>query len=149
MFKHVLVPTDGSELSNNTVRKAISFAKEAGARLTFFNAMPEPPPPVSNYGEAMTYTPEKQKHFIEVAQKQAWSFLNPAIDNARQAGVEAEAVLDTSDLPWQAIIRAADERGCDLIFMASHGRRGINALLVGSETHKVLTHCKVPVLVYR
>ena len=149
MFKQILVPTDGSELSENTVSKAIAFAKDAGAKLTFFNAMPETPLPVTNLGYEGEFDPKMAERFVEAAQKHAWEILNRALDGARQAGVEAEAALDTSDLPWQAIIRAAEQRGSDLIFMASHGRSGFNALVMGSETHKVLTHCKIPVLVYR
>ena len=149
MFKQILVPTDGSELSDNTVHKAIAFAKEAGAKLTFFNAMPEPPLSGATLGDEGKFDPEMPKRFVEAAQKHAWEILNRALEDAKQAGVEAEAALDTSDLPWQVIIRAAEQRGSDLIFMASHGRRGFNALLMGSETHKVLTHCKLPVLVYR
>jgi nucleotide-binding universal stress UspA family protein len=149
MFKNILVPTDGSELSENTVRKSITFAKEAGAKLTFFNAMPETPLPVTNLAYEGEFDPKMPKRFVEAAQKYAWEILNRALDDARQGGVEADAALDTSDLPWQAIILAAEQRGCDLIFMASHGRSGFNALLMGSETHKVLTHCKIPVLVYR
>jgi nucleotide-binding universal stress UspA family protein len=149
MFKNILVPTDGSELSDNTVQKAIAFAKDTGAKLAFFNAMPEPPLPVTNLGYEGEFDPAMPKRFVEAAQKRGWEILNRALADAGQAGVEAEAALDASDMPWQAIIRTAELRGCDLIFMASHGRRGFNALLMGSETHKVLTHCKLPVLVYR
>lgn len=149
MFKHILVSTDGSQLSDTAMRKAIDLAKEAGAKLTFFNAMPEPPFPVTDFTEDAHYDPEKPKRFAEAAEKHAWTILNAALESAKQAGVDADAALDSNDYPYQAIIRAAEERGCDLIFMASHGRHGINALLLGSETQKVLTHCKIPVLVCR
>lgn len=149
MFKHVLVPTDGSELSRTAVSTAIAFAKDAGARLTFLNVVPEPPPPSSEYSDAARYDPEKPKRFLAEAEKQAREFVDPALTEAKQAGVAAEAAFVPAASPHEAIIRTAQDRNCDLIFMASRGRTGLNALLLGSETHKVLNLCKIPVLVYR
>ncbi|MDS4014519.1 MAG: universal stress protein [Candidatus Accumulibacter sp.] len=147
MFKNILVPTDGSELSQDTARRAISFAKEAGARITAFYAKPEYP--VSYFGEGALIDPTTPEKFAELAEQQAQQVLDFVVELGRAAGVQVDRMALTSDLPYQAIIDAANEAGCDLIFMASHGRRGFSALLLGSETNKVLTHSKIPVLVYR
>ena len=147
MFKHILVPTDGSELSQETARRAVSFAKEAGARITAFYAKPEYP--VTYYGEGALIDPTTPEKFAEMAEQQAQQTLDFVVDLCRNAGVTVDTLAITSDVPYQAIIDGATQVGCDLIFMASHGRRGFTALLLGSETNKVLTHSKVPVLVYR
>ncbi|ACV35434.1 universal stress protein [Accumulibacter sp.] len=147
MFKHILVPTDGSELSQETARRAVSFAKEAGARITAFYAKPEYP--VTYYGEGALIDPTTPEKFAEMAEQQAQQTLDFVVDLCRNAGVTVDTLAITSDVPYQAIIDGATQVGCDLIFMASHGRRGFTALLLGSETNKVLTHSKIPVLVYR
>lgn len=147
MFKHILVPTDGSQLSTDTVDRAIAFAKEIGARVTFFYAQPDYP--VSFYGEGAIMDPTSPQKFAEAAEKQAGDILNAAAQRAVQSGVNYDTASAVSDVPFEAIIEAATSRACDLIFMASHGRRGISGLLLGSETQKVLTHSKIPVLVYR
>lgn len=147
MFKHVLVPTDGSTLSSDTVRRAVSFAKEIGARVTFFFAKPDYP--VAFYGEGALIDPTTPEKFAEMADKQAAEILGQCEQVAREAGVECSCRSSVSDVPYEAIIEAAAASGCDLIFMASHGRRGISGLLLGSETQKVLTHSTIPVLVYR
>jgi nucleotide-binding universal stress UspA family protein len=149
MFKHILVPTDGSELSMIAVEKAIAFAMEVGARLTFFYAMAEPPLPASGFGDDTRYDPERPKRFLAEAERQARQVVDPAVEQARRAGIAADGAHLPGAAPHEAIIRAAQERQCDLIFMASRGRSGLNALLLGSETHKVLNLCKIPVLVYR
>jgi nucleotide-binding universal stress UspA family protein len=147
MFKHILVPTDGSELSRATAQRAVSFAKEAGARITAFYAKPEYP--IAYFGEGALIDPTTPEKFTEMAEQQASEFLKEVADWCEEAGVQCDTVSATSDIPYEAIIEAAEKSGCDLIFMASHGRRGITGLLLGSETNKVLTHSKVPVLVYR
>jgi nucleotide-binding universal stress UspA family protein len=147
MFKHILVPTDGSVLSADTVKKAVDFARETGARITFFYAKPDYP--VAFYGEGALIDPTTPEKFAEMAEKQAKELLSAAQGIAAGAGVACDTLSATSDVPYEAIINAATENGCDLIFMASHGRRGLSGLLLGSETQKVLTHSKVPVLVYR
>lgn len=147
MFKHILVPTDGSELSQETARRAVSFAREAGARVTAFYAKPEYP--VTYYGEGALIDPTTPEKFAEMAEQQAQQTLEFVVDLCRNAGVVVDTLAITSDVPYQAIIDGATQLGCDLIFMASHGRRGFTALLLGSETNKVLTHSKIPVLVYR
>lgn len=147
MFKHILVPTDGSTLSTDTVRRAVGFAREAGARITFFYAKPEYP--VAFYGEGALIDPTTPEKFAEMADQQAREILGACEQIAREAGVACASLSATSDVPWEAIIEAATDAGCDLIFMASHGRRGLGGFLLGSETQRVLTHSKIPVLVYR
>jgi nucleotide-binding universal stress UspA family protein len=147
MFKHILVPTDGSPLSSDTVKRAIAFAKETGARVTFFFAKPDYP--VAFYGEGALIDPTTPDKFSEMAEKQAQEILAAHEANAKAEGVASASLSSVSDIPYEAIIAAAETSGADLIFMASHGRRGISGLLLGSETQKVLTHSKIPVLVYR
>ena len=147
MFKRILVPTDGSELSRATAQRAVSFAKEAGARITAFFSKPEYP--IAYFGEGALIDPTTPEKFAELADQQANEYLGEVAQLCADAGVECSTISATSDVPYEAIIEAAEKSGCDLIFMASHGRRGISGLLLGSETNKVLTHSKVPVLVYR
>lgn len=147
MFKHILVPTDGSQLSSDTAKRAIAFAKETGAKVTFFFAKPDYP--VAFYGEGALIDPTTPDKFAEMAEQQAKEILASHEATAKAEGVTSASVSSVSDIPYEAIIAAAEEAGVDLIFMASHGRRGISGLLLGSETQKVLTHSKIPVLVYR
>jgi nucleotide-binding universal stress UspA family protein len=147
MFKHILLPTDGTELSNKTVRHAVRFARETGARITAFFAKPEYP--VTYFGEGALIDPASPEKFAEMAEQQAREVFAFVLQECREAGVECQTVSTSSDIPYEAIINAANQNGCDLIFMASHGRRGISGLLLGSETNKVLTHSQIPVLVYR
>ena len=147
MFKHLLVPTDGSELSRATAARAVTFAKEAGARVTVFFAKPEYP--IAYFGEGALIDPTTPEKFAEMAEQQAAEYLGEIRKLCADAGVECATISATSDIPYEAIIEAAEKSGADLIFMASHGRRGISGFLLGSETNKVLTHSKIPVLVYR
>lgn len=147
MFKHILVPTDGSELSQATAKRAVSFAKDAGARITAFFAKPEYP--IAYFGEGALIDPTTPDKFAELADQQANQYLGEVQAMCAEQGVDCSLTSATSDVPYEAIIEAAEKSGCDLIFMASHGRRGFSGFLLGSETNKVLTHSKVPVLVYR
>lgn len=147
MFKHLLVPIDGSPLSESTVDRALSFARETGAKVTFFFAKPEYP--LAFYGEGALIDPTTPEQFAQMADQQAQSILETTAGKAKATGVAVETRSSVSNAPWAGIIAAAEEVGADLIFMASHGRRGLSGLLLGSETHKVLTHSKIPVLVYR
>ncbi|WP_303784578.1 universal stress protein [Azovibrio restrictus] len=147
MFKHILVPTDGSQLSQDAIKRAVAFARETGARITAFFAKPEYP--VTYFGEGALIDPTTPEKFAEMADQQASEILDFARAQCAEAGVECQTLSTTSDIPYEAIIEAAEQAGCDLIFMASHGRKGISGLLLGSETNKVLTHSKIPVLVYR
>ena len=147
MFKHILVPTDGSPLSADTVKRAIVYARETAAKVTFFFAKPDYP--VAFYGEGALIDPTTPDKFAEMAEQQAREILAAHEAAAKAEGVNSAGLSSVSDIPYEAIIAAAEQVGADLIFMASHGRRGISGLLLGSETQKVLTHSKIPVLVYR
>ncbi|MGE5469237.1 MAG: universal stress protein [Bacteroidota bacterium] len=147
MFKHILIPTDGSELSRATAARAVAFARESGARVTVFFAKPEYP--IAYFGEGALIDPTTPEKFAELAEQQASEYLGEVQKLCADNGVECATTSATSDVPYEAIIEAAEQSGADLIFMASHGRRGISGFLLGSETNKVLTHSKIPVLVYR
>jgi len=148
MFKHILVPTDGSPLSKRAIRMAVALAKTTRAALTGLYVTAPYAPPI--YGEAAVYVPEiTQKRWDEMMQREADKALAVLDKEARAAGLSARRIVVTHDSPWKAIIRTAKAKKCDLIVMASHGRRGLEALVLGSETTKVLTHSKIPVLVCR
>ena len=145
MYKHILIPTDGSELSDRAVGEAVAFAKFLGARMTAVTV--SPPFHLTGYDPFLiTVTPTQYERAHE---SRAREVLGSARSKAATAGVPCEVVSVVSDAPWQAIIDTAQRMACDLVFMASHGRRGVAGMLLGSETQRVLTHCKVPVLVYR
>jgi nucleotide-binding universal stress UspA family protein len=145
MYKHILIPTDGSDLSWVAVREGLTFAKALNARVTAitvsspFRTIAVEPTMIAN-------TPEDYGRDCEAA---AARYLGAATESAKAMGVTCDGVHVVDDHPYRAIIETAEGRGCDLIFMASHGRRGVAALVLGSETTKVLTHSKIPVLVYR
>ena len=148
MFKKILVPVDGGDLSAATIARACSFAREAGARLVFFHATPIYLPAAMSVDALFDNGPAYEAFRTAVDQRAEILLLNAA-DVAREAGVEHETVSSECTSSYEGIIATAEQAGCDLIFMASHGRRGAGAFLLGSETQKVLTHCKIPVLVYR
>jgi nucleotide-binding universal stress UspA family protein len=147
MFRHILIPTDGTALSESAIRAGVDMARALGARVTGFFAAPAPTPLV--YGDLLPvgYMPPDQHEAL--IRKASEHHLGVIESMARGASVPVKCVSVTSDYPADSIIKVASEEGCDLIFMASHGRRGLSGILLGSETHKVLTHAKVPVLVYR
>ena len=145
MFKHILIPTDGSDLSRKAVLYGVQLAKFTGARVT---ALTIKAPYVVSSMDAIAVVGSQQQYEDEAAQY-AERALEQAQMAAEAAGVTLETLEETHDQPYRAIIDAALANGCDLIVMASHGRRGVSALLLGSETNKVLTHSAIPVLVYR
>jgi nucleotide-binding universal stress UspA family protein len=147
MFKHLLVATDGSKLSAKAVTHALGMARALDAKLTAFYASPDYPSPV--YAEASIYIPMRRKEYAAVCKKEADFILNPIAAKAKAAGLEFNAAQAIAAVPWQAILAAAKRHKCDAIVMASHGRRGVSAMLLGSETQKVLTHTKLPVIVVR
>lgn len=147
MFKHLLIPTDGSTLSQDAVAQAIDFAQALGARVTFFMATKMVPGFYLSSG--MIPDAGLMNDFRDDEEASANEVLSACVERAKTAGVSCDTLVRTAEQPWQAIIDAATAAECDLIFMASHGRRGIQALLLGSETQKVLTHSRIPVLVYR
>lgn len=145
MFKHILVPTDGSKLSEKAVKQAIKLAQQLKARVTALHVIPK--------FHTFTYQTELLEmtagEYDKVSDTHAQNYLGFAQRAANAAGVECNGVRTRSDQPYEDIIKTAKKNGCDLILMASHGRRGIEGFLLGSETQKVLTHSSVPVLVYR
>ncbi len=148
MFKHILVCTDGGKLSDKAVDAAIRLAKDLGARLTGFHVTQDYPiNPFPEYAiVASSLSPQQWKADQE---KHAQRILARVEIKANKAGVDCGTRSGSDIDPYKAIIAAAKNSRCDLIVMASHGRRGIQGLILGSETNKVLTHSKVPVLVYR
>jgi nucleotide-binding universal stress UspA family protein len=145
MFKHLLVPTDGSAISERAIKSAVQLAKKTGAKVTGFHVIPE--------FHIFTYQTEMledtREQFAQDAKAQARRLLAVIENAAKEAGVSCDTACTTSDQPYEAIIEIAKEKGCDLIAMASHGRKGVKGLLLGSETQKVLTHSLIPVLVFR
>jgi len=147
MFKHILVPTDGSKLSVKTIKQAVKLAKAVGAKITGFYATPEYSS--TYYGDGYVLRAPSAKAHAEATEEQARKCLSAVEVEAEVEKVPCAVVHVVSDSPFEAIIAAAKKNKCDLIFMASHGRRGLSGLVLGSETHKVLTHSKIPVLVCR
>jgi nucleotide-binding universal stress UspA family protein len=145
MFRHVLIPTDGSALSNAAVEKGLVFAREAGATAVVMTVV-EPFHVLSADSDQLAQT---RSDYERHAREQADRILAEAKRRADTLGVVCETVRADSDHPHEAIIGTATRRGSDLIVMASHGRRGMSALVLGSVTVKVLTHSTIPVLVYR
>ena len=144
MYKHILVPTDGSPLSRAAIIAAVKLARSVGARVTGLFAAPAATPLVYRGLLPVGYgTPQKNAALIG---KAAGRYLEVI---ERAAGVPCECIHVTGDFPAETIIEVAAKRKCDLIFMASHGRRGMRDVLLGSETQKVLAGAKFPVLVYR
>jgi nucleotide-binding universal stress UspA family protein len=129
MYRHILIPTDGSELAERAVTHGLLLAKFVGAKVT-----------VIIVAEAFAkYTEQIKKHNASV--------LDRVANAAKQAGVPCDTMQAQDVQPYEAIIATATDRGCDLIVMASHGRSGLSAIVLGSVTNKVLTHTKIPVLV--
>lgn len=145
MFKHILIPTDGSSISRTAVLNGIAFAKEIGAKVTGLHVVPE--------YHVFTYETEMLEDTREQYAKDMAAYTEKYLAEietiAKEAGVACETLQLTSDYPYEAIIKAAQDQGCDMIAMASHGRKGMKGLLLGSETQKVLTHSQIPVLVFR
>jgi nucleotide-binding universal stress UspA family protein len=147
MYKHILVPTDGSEISNNAILAAVKLAKVLGAKVTGLFAMEDyPVSPFADYVPGSIPTPEEFRIAQEAGAKKHLEVLER---EAKAAGVPYAINFAPGVSIYKAIIHAAEEKGCDLILMASHGRRGMSGLVLGSETNKVLTHSTIPVLVYR
>jgi nucleotide-binding universal stress UspA family protein len=148
MFRHILLPTDGSKLSNRAVRRGIEFAKAIKARITAVHVVPEFKMVVDE-GFVSPMSAELKKRFEDESRQHARKMLANVEKAAKAARVACDSVSVVSDLPYQKIIEIAKKKKCDVIVMASHGRKGISSLLLGSETAKVLTHSKIPVLVMR
>ena len=148
MFKHILVATDGSRLSDQAADAAIGLARHHGAKLTAFHATQDYPiMPFAEYATvAGSLSPASWKADQE---KRARRILDKVEAKASKAGVAIDSHFSEAAHPYEAILKTAMKARCDLIVMASHGRRGLQGIVLGSETNKVLTHSKLPVLVYR
>jgi nucleotide-binding universal stress UspA family protein len=148
MYRYILIPTDGTELAEKAVTAGTDYARETGARVLFFTAMPAYQMPSEAQMMARQHVTSVAAYEEEAAHA-ARAILDKASRQAKEANVAFETEFDLSDKPSQAIIDAAKRHGCDAIFMASHARTGIPALWYGSETRDVLTHSDIPTLVYR
>jgi nucleotide-binding universal stress UspA family protein len=147
MYKNLLLATDGSKLSDKAVSHAIGLAQSVGATLTAFYAAPDYPMPA--YADGVVYEPVSRREYAKIAAEDAQKILDAVATKATAAGIECKTTYSIAPVPWEAILAAAKKHKCDAIVMASHGRRGISAVLLGSETQKVLTHTKLPVIVVR
>ena len=147
-YRHILVPTDGSTLSERAVKTAVQLARVLGSRLTAMYVVPEGVPTLFSgdklYGSGVLG--RRYKEMIGIQAKQALAVVER---HAATAGVACSSVRSLAPQPWRAILRAAAGNRCDLIVMASHGREGLEALVLGSETTKVLARSSIPVLVCR
>lgn len=147
MYKHILLPTDGSALSRKAVRSGVLFAKEAGARITAIHVMPAPRP---DELEAWTHhEPDFAEKRARLFQKFAEAALQFVADSAAAEGVPCSVRLVMGEEPYRAIVDTAQSAHCELVFMAAHGGGGNSAQLLGSEALKVLVHSKVPVLIHK
>jgi nucleotide-binding universal stress UspA family protein len=144
MFKKILLPTDGSDLSSKAIEGGLAFAKALNASVVGLTVV-EP----YSYSNLSEYRPETLDDYEQRMMKSAAERLGKVADAAAKASIPVETLTVKSFSPFEAIIDTAKSRGCDVIFMASHGRRGLSAVLLGSETQKVLTHSTIPVMVYR
>jgi nucleotide-binding universal stress UspA family protein len=145
MYNHILIPTDGSPLSSDAVDRSLAFAKDAGAKVTVLMATE----PFHIFAIVPDQIAAMRGEYEREVSEHARRHLAAAEQKAKTLGVPCDTLVVENARPYEAIIAAAVEKGCDLIAMASHGRRGVSAIVLGSETLKVLTHSKTPVLVYR
>ena len=144
MYRNILVPTDGSDITAKAVQTAITLAKTVGAKLSVISV--KEPFPYSAISEMQPVPPQE---FYDAQERIATARVKAVSDAAKAAGLDCEGFTVEAVHPWEAICDLAKDKGCDLVVMASHGRRGVSALLLGSETQKVLTHSPLPVLVVR
>ena len=145
MYTNMLIPTDGSELAGKAIQHGLALAKRIGAKATVLTVLP----PFHTLTTDMQMIEDTPARYKARMQEHAEKTLGAAAKAAQAAGVACETVQVEHEHPYRAIIDIATSKGCDLIVMASHGRHGVSALVLGSETIKVLTHCKIPVLVHR
>ena len=145
MYRHLLIPTDGHSLSMAAIAHGVQLARASGAKVTILTVTG----PFHAFSLGGDQVADMPGEYCLHMKDRAAQCLDDAAKVAAKAGVTHDQVHVEEDEPYRAIVRVAEQRGCDLIVMASHGRRGLSALVLGSETMKVLTHCSVPVLVYR
>ena len=146
MFKHILIPTDGSPVANRAAKAAIALARRLGAKVTAYCALEELQ---MIYADGYAFNQKEISSFEDRARDVGQKRVDAIGRTAKAAGVPFTSVVAKALTPYEGIIAAAKKRKCDVIFMASHGRRGISGLIMGSVTQKVLSHAKIPVVVYR
>jgi nucleotide-binding universal stress UspA family protein len=147
MFKNILIPTDGSPLSQKAVVQGVALAKSVGAKVTAFFAAPPATPIVYRDHLPVGYaTPGEHEEMIR---KTAAKYLGVVERAAKKAGISCESVHVTSDYPEEGILKVAQKKKCDLIVIATHGQGGLRGMLIGSVTQKVLNQAKIPVMVFR
>ena len=146
MFKHILISTDGSPVSNKAARAGIALARALGAKVTAYCALEEPQ---LFYAEGYIPAQREIDGILQRAREGGQKRVDTIGKMAKAAGVPFASVVTKAYSPYEGIIAAAKKRKCDVIFMASHGRRGLSKLIMGSVTQKVLSHSKMPVVVYR
>ena len=150
MFKNILITTDGSEFSDKAVKEGVALAKALQAKVVGVHIIPSNfAASYGYYGEVPWIDEELNQRMRAAATADGKRHVDRIHAAAHAAGVESERVVVERNIVWKGIIDTATEYDCDLIIMAAHGRRGLSALVLGSETHRVLTHSKIPVLVYR
>jgi nucleotide-binding universal stress UspA family protein len=145
MYRHILIPTDGSQLSHNAIAHGAALARSIDARVTILTVST----PFHTFAVEPEMLTDTQEQYAKYIANRAAKYLNAAKEAAAAAGVNCDTIHIEHDHPYQAILDTAAREPCDLIVMASHGRRGVSAIMLGSETVKVLTHGTVPVLVIR
>jgi len=147
MFKRILIPTDGSKIARRAIKAGVALAKKLGAKVTAYYALDALSPLV--YGEGYIIDAATLQAFDQRARELGRKYVAEVAKAARAAGVGCEVIITKPATPAEGIIAAAKKTKCDVIFMASHGRGGLAALVLGSVTQKVLAHSKIPVLVFR
>jgi nucleotide-binding universal stress UspA family protein len=146
-YQHLLVPSDGTQLSNQALEQGIFLAKALGAKLTLLHVQPPLPIPLIGMGDMLD--PATVESLSATAARETERIVREAKVAGEAAGLQIRTEVVRQDLPYRAIVEAARRHGCDLIVMASHGRKGLSGLLLGSETQRVLLHAPIPVLVVR
>lgn len=147
MFKHILLPTDGSRVARKAIRAGVALAKKLGAKVTAYYAIDTVNPYI--YADGYVLRPALLKELEGRAREQGAKYVGEVQKAARAAGVRCQTLITSPATPYQGIVAAARKQKCDVILMASHGRSELGSLLLGSVTQKVLAQTKIPVLVYR
>jgi nucleotide-binding universal stress UspA family protein len=149
MYKHIMLPVDGSELSRKAEKKCFALAKFMGAKVTAIHVVSHFYLHLQRWGAPRSVFTKIEKEHEAEASENARKMISELEARAKAEGVKCDGLVVVGDQPYEEIIKSAETRKCDLIMMASHGHKGLNAVLLGSETVKVLTHAKIPVLVVR
>lgn len=148
-YKHIMLAVDGSDMSRKAEKECIAFAKSGGAKVTALHVVSHFHLHYQPWAAPRSVHATIEKQHEDEAREIAQKMVNALVARAKEKGVECDGLVVVGDHPYEEIIKTADARKCDLIMMASHGRRGLDAVLLGSETVKVLTHSRIPVLVVR